>query len=43
MVMPSPARAEGQPNAKNYLLKSVPLINSEIIRKRALEQRHNSG
>jgi phenylpropionate dioxygenase-like ring-hydroxylating dioxygenase large terminal subunit len=42
MVMPSPARAEGEPNAKNYLLKTVPLINSETIRQRALEQRHNS-
>jgi hypothetical protein len=42
MVMPSPARAQGAPHAKDFLLKSVPLINADIIRKRALEQRHNS-
>jgi phenylpropionate dioxygenase-like ring-hydroxylating dioxygenase large terminal subunit len=42
MVMPSPARADGQPNAGNFLLKSVPLLNGDIIRQRALDQRHNS-
>jgi phenylpropionate dioxygenase-like ring-hydroxylating dioxygenase large terminal subunit len=42
MVMPSPARAEGQPHAKDYLLRTVPLLNGDIIRERALAQRHKS-
>jgi phenylpropionate dioxygenase-like ring-hydroxylating dioxygenase large terminal subunit len=42
MVMPSPARSEGAPHANDYLLKSVPLLNPDIIRQRALEQRHKS-
>lgn len=41
MVMPSPARAEGSPVARNFLLKTVPLVDGERLRKEALNQRHN--
>lgn len=41
MVMPSPARAAGQPDANNFLLKTVPLLNGDDVRKEALSQRHN--
>jgi phenylpropionate dioxygenase-like ring-hydroxylating dioxygenase large terminal subunit len=40
MVMPSPARAEGQPHAKDFLLKTVPLVDAERVRQDALNQRH---
>jgi phenylpropionate dioxygenase-like ring-hydroxylating dioxygenase large terminal subunit len=40
MVMPSPDRAEGAPNAHNFLLKTVPLLDGEAVRAKALAQRH---
>ena len=43
MVMPSPDRAEGMPNAKNFLLKTVPLLSGDDVRKEAISQRHGSA
>jgi phenylpropionate dioxygenase-like ring-hydroxylating dioxygenase large terminal subunit len=43
MVMPSPARAEGSPNARNFLLKTVPLLDRDRVRNQALQQRHDGA
>jgi phenylpropionate dioxygenase-like ring-hydroxylating dioxygenase large terminal subunit len=43
MVIPSPARAEGAPHARNFLLKTVPLLDRDKVRNEALQQRHNSA
>ena len=40
MVMPSPARGPDSDVAGDFLLKSVPLIDANTIRERALAQRH---
>jgi phenylpropionate dioxygenase-like ring-hydroxylating dioxygenase large terminal subunit len=41
MVIPSPARAPGSPVARNFLLKTVPMVDGEALRKEALSQRHS--
>lgn len=42
MVMPSPARAAGSPHARNFLLKTVPLLDKDRVRNDALQQRHTN-
>jgi phenylpropionate dioxygenase-like ring-hydroxylating dioxygenase large terminal subunit len=40
LVIPSPERAPGRPNARNFLLRTVPTVDGNAIRKEALAQRH---
>jgi phenylpropionate dioxygenase-like ring-hydroxylating dioxygenase large terminal subunit len=40
LVIPSPERAPGRPNARNFLLRTVPTVDGEALRKDALAQRH---
>jgi phenylpropionate dioxygenase-like ring-hydroxylating dioxygenase large terminal subunit len=40
MVMPSPDRAPGAEGAKDFLLKTVPLVDGARVRSEALAQRH---
>jgi phenylpropionate dioxygenase-like ring-hydroxylating dioxygenase large terminal subunit len=43
MVMPSPARAPGSPVARNFLLRTVPLVDGDTVRQEALSQRHGQA
>jgi phenylpropionate dioxygenase-like ring-hydroxylating dioxygenase large terminal subunit len=42
MVMPSPGRAPDAPGARDYLLKTVPMVDGERLRAEALAQRHET-
>jgi hypothetical protein len=42
MVIPSPDRADPK-EAKDFLLKTVPLVDGERVRQEALKQRHGGA